>query len=256
MGFDPRQWSSDSQPRQRQRVTSNVEALLAENDALRRDVHRLRAQLKLLRTRQYEGRRTKSRQSSDDTTDVSRITASQIDEWGEQLSQQAGWRDLRLRSLNVLIDRLNRSSFHPQLNLYQRLDRVVPGFGSEIQAAINGSATKKRCAVLAAFAFYGVRAPEWLSEDPHRVVHELLKRQEPIRSGRRTRTDQRSTDRSGSDSFDARSVAFRILGLEPDASQQAIKQAHRRLVKQHHPDLGGSAEAFCRINEAYQLLLH
>ena len=36
MGFDPRQWSSDSQPRQRQRVTSNVEALLAENDALRR----------------------------------------------------------------------------------------------------------------------------------------------------------------------------------------------------------------------------
>ena len=50
-------------------------------------------------------------------------------------------------------------------------------------------------------------------------------------------------------------MAFETLGLEPGASQQEIKQAHRRLVKQHHPDLGGSAEAFCQINEAYQLLM-
>jgi curved DNA-binding protein CbpA len=39
------------------------------------------------------------------------------------------------------------------------------------------------------------------------------------------------------------------------SSKEAVKQAHRRLVKQHHPDMGGSAEAFRRVNDAYQLLI-
>jgi curved DNA-binding protein CbpA len=34
-----------------------------------------------------------------------------------------------------------------------------------------------------------------------------------------------------------------------------VKAAHRRLVKLHHPDMGGDAEAFRRINAAYQLLI-
>ena len=259
MGFDPRQWSPASKPSQRQRVTSNVEALLVENDALRHEVRRLREQIQRLRTHQFREKRHPSGQSIDDTTadktDGSRITAFQIDAWGQNLSQQVGWGHLRLRSLSDLIERLNRSSFHPQLNLYQRLDRFLPGFGRELYAAMSGSMTKKRCAVLAAFAFYGVRASEWLNEEPQRVVHELLNRQEPVRSGRRTRSDQRSTDRKRDVSSDARTIAFKILGLEYGASQHAIKQAHRRLAKQHHPDLGGSAEAFCQINEAYQLLL-
>ena len=260
MGFDPRQWSPASKPSQRQRVTSNVEALLVENDALRHEVRRLREQIQRLRTHQFREKRHPSGQSVDDTTadktDDSRITASQIDAWGQNLSQQVGWGDLRLRSLIDLIERLNRSSFHPQLNLYQRLDRLLPGFGRELFAAMSGSMTKKRCAVLAAFAFYGVRASEWLNEEPQRVVHELLNRQEPVRSGRRTRSDQRSTDRKRDGSSDARTIAFKILELEYGASQHAIKQAHRRLAKQHHPDLGGSSEAFCQINEAYQLLMH
>ena len=260
MGFDPRQWSPASKPSQRQRVTSNVEALLVENDALRHEVRRLREQIQRLRTHQFREKRHPSGQSIDDTTadktDGSRITASQIDAWGQNLSQQVGWGDLRLRSLCDLIERLNRSSFHPQLNLYQRLDRLLPGFGRELCAAMSGSMTKKRCAVLAAFAFYGVRASEWLNEEPQRVVHELLNRQEPVRSGRRTRSDQRSTDRKRDGSSDARTIAFKILELEYGASQHSIKQAHRRLAKQHHPDLGGSSEAFCQINEAYQLLMH
>ena len=52
MGFDPRQWSSSSSARgdrdrqpSHERVTSNVEALLRENDALRRDVQRLHQEL-------------------------------------------------------------------------------------------------------------------------------------------------------------------------------------------------------------------
>jgi curved DNA-binding protein CbpA len=46
-----------------------------------------------------------------------------------------------------------------------------------------------------------------------------------------------------------------VLGLDANASLAEIKQAHRKLVKQHHPDLGGSAEAFRRVNEAYQSLV-
>ena len=255
MGFDPRQWSSASQPSQRHRVTSNVESLLVENDALRHEVRRLRAEVESLRLRQSQEHRRQAADSCDETPAVSGISASQIYAWGQTLSQQVGWSNLRLRCLSALIDRLNRNSFHPQLNLYQRLDRLIPGFGRELSSAMTGALTKKRAAVLAAFAFYGVRASEWLNEDPQRVVHELLNRQETTRSGRRTRSDRRSTDRRRSGSLDARSMAHETLGLEPGASQQEIKQAHRRLVKQHHPDLGGSAETFCEINEAYQLLM-
>ena len=43
---------------------------------------------------------------------------------------------------------------------------------------------------------------------------------------------------------DPRRAALGVLGLNADASLTEIKQAHRRLVKQHHPDLGGSAERF------------
>ena len=49
--------------------------------------------------------------------------------------------------------------------------------------------------------------------------------------------------------------ALDVLGLKRGASQDAIKKSYRRLVKQHHPDLGGSANEFRKINEAYQRLL-
>lgn len=52
-----------------------------------------------------------------------------------------------------------------------------------------------------------------------------------------------------------RDEALAILELAWGASQAAVKAAHRRLVKVHHPDMGGDAEAFRRINAAYQLLI-
>lgn len=59
--------------------------------------------------------------------------------------------------------------------------------------------------------------------------------------------------RPGSDP--RRAAAYQQLGLAWGASRDAIKKAHRRLVKQHHPDVGGEAEAFRRVNDAYQLLM-
>ena len=49
--------------------------------------------------------------------------------------------------------------------------------------------------------------------------------------------------------------ALSVLGLDASATQDVIKQAFRQLVKQHHPDVGGSAESFRRVNDAYQLLM-
>ena len=202
-------------------------------------------------------------------------------QWGAALACQPGWTALRQSGLQTLIERLNRLAFPGHLTLEQRLDRLVPGLGTDLIAAVGHTTTKAATAVLAAFALYGVRASEWLEEEPRRVVLDLQQQLQQNASrgrGRRTRTDQRKTDQQSSrqdtsrhdnshqdtsrqdtsrqqPSDAGRVAALAVLGLEPGASADAIKQAHRRLVKQHHPDMGGSAEAFRRVNEAYQSLI-
>ena len=251
MGFDPRRWSPE--PRPQQRVTSNVDALLQENEALRREVRQLRRQLEHLRQRPEPSRQHWRRQ--DPPPPQVLVISAQVERWGASLAEQKGWAVLRQSGLEELIEQLNRSSFLPQLNLQQRLDHLVPGLGRDLYAATASPLNKKRCAVLAAFALYGVSAIEWLDDDPQRVVLELRQRQRT--NNRRTRTDQRHTDRQNqTQARDQRRVAaLSVLGLEWGASKQAIKQAHRRLVKQHHPDVGGTAEAFRRVNDAYQFLV-
>jgi len=251
VGFDPRRWSAE--PRPQQRVTSNVDALLQENEALRREVRQLRRQLEHLRQRPEPSRQHWRRQ--DPPPPQALVTSAQVERWGASLAEQKGWAVLRQSGLEELIEQLNRSSFLPQLNLQQRLDHLVPGLGRDLYAATASPLNKKRCAVLAAFALYGVSAIEWLDDDPQRVVLELRQRQRT--NNRRTRTDQRRTDRQNqTQARDPRRVAaLSVLGLEWGASKQAIKQAHRRLVKKHHPDVGGTAEAFRRVNDAYQFLV-
>jgi curved DNA-binding protein len=51
---------------------------------------------------------------------------------------------------------------------------------------------------------------------------------------------------------------YTVLGVAPDADDQAIKQAYRKLARQHHPDVNPgdkqAEERFKEINEAYQAL--
>lgn len=44
------------------------------------------------------------------------------------------------------------------------------------------------------------------------------------------------------------------LGVGPDASPDEIKAAHRRGVRQHHPDVGGDPDRFHAIQRAYNVL--
>jgi DnaJ-domain-containing protein 1 len=49
--------------------------------------------------------------------------------------------------------------------------------------------------------------------------------------------------------------AYAVLGLPPGASADAVKQAHRRLMKLAHPDAGGSTHRAARLNAARDRLL-
>ncbi|MFN5698116.1 MAG: J domain-containing protein, partial [Cyanobacteriota bacterium] len=144
--------------------------------------------------------------------------------------------------------------------------------------------------VRACFALHGPRAADLLSRDPQAVVEELLAAIAQLESqarqeyaARREREARQQAwghrqdgRRPGSRSWGwngaggagpeegrnaapppdrKRAEALVILELSWGASLAAVKAAHRRLVKLHHPDMGGDAESFRRINDAYQLLI-
>lgn len=47
---------------------------------------------------------------------------------------------------------------------------------------------------------------------------------------------------------------YKMLGIERDADEQTVKTAYRKAAKSAHPDSGGDAEQFARLQAAFDLL--
>ncbi len=52
-----------------------------------------------------------------------------------------------------------------------------------------------------------------------------------------------------------RDEAALILGLRKNATQDEVRDAHRRLIQKNHPDQGGSDYLAAKINQARDVLL-
>lgn len=267
MGFDPRRWrpAPGSRP-----VTANLDGLLAENAALRREVRQLRQQLEQLRQPRPQDGGSRVSNGAAPT-----ITPQLVERWGQAMARHPGWSELRIGppgGLRGLVEELRAQAWNPALSLEEELNRQQAGLGTELAAALRGPHSRCRWAVRAAFALYGPRASEWLNDEPWRVVAELRRRLDRQEQRRGTRTANHSstggptngpssgpsrepTPKRPPPPPDPRCEALRLLGLEAGASRDMIKRTYRRLAKNHHPDLGGDAEAFLRLDRAYRLLM-
>ena len=52
-----------------------------------------------------------------------------------------------------------------------------------------------------------------------------------------------------------REEAFKVLGIDEDASEEEIIEAHRKLIQKIHPDRGGNDYLAAKINQAKDFLL-
>ena len=98
---------------------------------------------------------------------------------------------------------------------------------------------------------------ECLARDPEgaRLLEAYLDRRTP---GWREDADghrDAGQGRAASSGAMSQQEAYEILGLQSGAGEQAIREAHRSLMKRIHPDAGGSSGLAARVNQAKDVLL-
>ena len=76
-------------------------------------------------------------------------------------------------------------------------------------------------------------------------------------TGRETDQGDRDAGRAqhGAGTGLTKEEAYEVLGLKAGATEEAILQAHRELIKKIHPDQGGSTYLAARVNQARDRLL-
>ncbi len=89
-----------------------------------------------------------------------------------------------------------------------------------------------------------------------RMLRGLYKRFQNKQSDHTNQKTDKQTPPPPSASDDmTRTQAYEILGLTAGASDADIRKAHRKLMKQNHPDTGGNPEKAALINRAKDTLL-
>ena len=80
----------------------------------------------------------------------------------------------------------------------------------------------------------------------------------PVQGNDAVTTDERTLDEAAGRNERARREAGRVLGVDEDADERAVKKAHRRACLNHHPDAnsgdGKAHSRFLLVQCAYELL--
>lgn len=98
---------------------------------------------------------------------------------------------------------------------------------------------------------------ECLAQDPEgaRLLEAYLDRRSPGWREHADRDRDAGQGRAPGTGAMTQQEAYEILGLQPGAGEEAIREAHRALMKRIHPDAGGTSGLAARVNQAKDTLL-